>query len=285
MTNEITGDLADLRAEIDRIDSAIAALLAERQAVSARIGAAKGAGSPIIRPGREARVLRRLIAEVADKVEPVAVLRLWREIFAASTRAQAPLAVAVCAPTGERPLWELARNHFGGATPFLRVERPAQGLRAVLDDSAQAAVLPPPDDDVLWWVGLIESRPRLQVVAKLPFGVVPSSREVEEARGYVVGQLRPEPSDDDISLLALNAPVGLSRGRLRELLAEAGFAASWLGVTRPPASHEAWHLIEVDGFVADDDARLADLPRDYPREVERCVRIGAYARPYTLPDG
>jgi chorismate mutase / prephenate dehydratase len=271
--------LAELRRDIDRIDSAMVALLAERQAVSRRIGEVKAASDLLYRPGREARVLRRLVDEVAGKVDQAAVVGLWREIFAASTRTQGAFAVAVCAPTGERPIWDLARNHFGGATPLVRVERPAQALRALTDESVQVAVLPPPGDEVLWWTGLIEASPRLHVVARLPFGVFEKDGGNDGVEAFAVSPVWPDPSDADASLLAVNAPAGVSRGRLKDLLAEAGLESSPRAATRPPGSQEAWHLIEVDGFVEESDARLANLAREHGREVERCVRVGAFAKP------
>jgi chorismate mutase len=274
-------DLDDLRREIDRIDSALLALTAERREISARIGARKGDGANALRPGREAVVLRRLVDEAAGRLPTDALVRLWREIFACSIRAQGPFAVAVSAPTGDRPLWDLARAHFGHATPFRRVDRAAQALRDVAEQRVQAAVLPPPDDDALWWTGLIESQPRLHVVARLPFVASEPAGEADGGEGFVVTARPPDASGDDVSLVALSAGAQLSRGRLRDLLAEAGFAAGWRGATRPPGSHEAWHLIEVAGFLEADDARLRELVRDHPRDVERCVRIGAWARPFT----
>lgn len=281
MTQDDNDDLADLRGEIDRIDSALLALIRERCEVSVRIGDRKGSNGRAVRPGREATILRRLVTEAAGDVPADGLIRLWREIFALSIRAQGPFHVAVCAPTGARPLWDLARAHFGHATPFRRVDRAAQALREVAEDVVQVAVLPPPNDDVLWWTGLIESQPRLHVVARLPFVAADTGAEADGGEALVVCARGPDRSGDDVSLLALSADAQLSRGRLRDLLAKAGFEAAWRGATRPPGSEEAWHLIEVGGFLEADDARLRELARDHPREIQRCVRIGAWARPFS----
>lgn len=285
MTHDDAADLEGLRIEIDRIDSEMAALLAARQEVSARIGRLKSGAVDVMRPGREAQIVRRLVDEVHGRVAADAILRLWREIFAASSREQAALTVAVCAPTGERPLWDLARDHFGGVTSLQRVDRPPQALRALLDDSAQVAVLPAPSDDQLWWTGLIEASPRLSVVARLPFGVRQRTEPADPLEALVVGRMQPDASGDDVSLLAINASANLSRGRLRELIAEAGLEAAGRAVARPPSGDDAWHLVEVAGFVEPDHAIMRELAREYPREVDRCVRVGAYARPLPLDDG
>ncbi len=283
--NEANGDeLGRFRREIDRIDSELARLLAERQSVSERIGHLKTDDADVLRPGREAEILRRLVKELAGRVEPAAVLRIWREILAASARAQTPVCAAVCAPTGEREVWHLARDHFGGVTPLQRVDRPPQALRALFDDSAQVAVLPPPTDDLSWWTGLIESVPRLHVVARLPFGVQQQGESADYVEAFVVGRMLPDASGDDLSLVAINAAGSLSRGRLKELLAEVGLEATSRAATRPPASQEAWHLMEVDGYLDLEDQRLVELRHRFPREVERCVRVGAYARPLQLDE-
>lgn len=283
MNDSNGGDLVQLRGEIDRIDAALARLLAERQAVSASIGRFKTDEGDVLRPGREAQILRRLVNDLADRVEPAAVLRVWREILAASARAQTPFSAAVCAPTGEREMWDLARDHFGGVTPLQRVDRPPQALRALLDDSVHAAVLPPPSDDLLWWTGLIESVPRLHVVGRLPFGVPQQGEGGDYVEAFVVGRMLPDASGDDVTLLAVHAAGGLSRGRLKDLLADVGLEAASRAATRPPASQEAWHLMEIDGYLDLDDQRLVELRHRFPREIERSARIGAYARPMVLP--
>ena len=282
MTQDHSEDLAALRREIDRIDSALLALVVERRDVSARIGALKGAGGRALRPGREASVLRRLAGEAASGLPTEALVRLWREIFALSIRAQGAFTVSVCAPAAAPEPWDFARAHFGHATPFRRVERPAQALRDVAEDQAQAAVLPAPGDDVPWWTGLIDSHPPLHVVARLPLIAGEPGGDADGGEALVVAARPPDPSGDDVTVLAVAAAGELSRGRLREVLAEAGFEATWRGTTRPAGGAETWHLIDVAGFVDVDDPRLRELPRDHSREVERCARLGAWARPLAL---
>ena len=73
---------------------------------------------------------------------------------------------------------------------------------------------------------------------------------------------RPAPSGDDVSYVAVQSSDTISRDRIRSALAVAGIA-----VTGSVAWHDEngapgrWQLIEVDGFVAVDDERLARLRR------------------------
>jgi chorismate mutase len=272
--------LEHLRAEIDRIDQEILDLLVARSAVVRRIGEVKGDrvdGRPALRPAREAQILRRLAERASGRFPTAVLVRMWRELIAAQTRLQAPLSVAVFARDEGAPhVWDLARDHFGSTTPMVRVDRPIQALRALTEGAATVAVLPLPHDDESWWVSLMSDQDqRLRAFARLPF----VSSHGDEARALALGQLEIEASGDDLALLAIEAEAGLSRGRLRELLLAAGLNPGWASMWRPATPAQTLHLIEVEGFVADGDARVAELQKAAGGEVLRVVPVGGYARP------
>ena len=275
--------LEALRAEIDRIDREILDRLIERSAVVRRIAEVKGDrldGRSPLRPAREAQILRRLTARAGARFPAPVLVRMWRELIAELTRLQAPLAVAVFAPP-ERALqvWDLARDHFGSATNMVLVDRPIQALGALADGSATVAVLPLPSDDESWWVSLMSDHElRVRVFARLPF----VSTHAEEIRAFAIGRLEIEPSGDDLALLAIEAEPGLSRGRLRELLAAADLTPGWASTSRPAAPAPALHLVEVDSFVGAGDERLAEVQRAARAEILRVVPVGGYARPLSL---
>ena len=90
--------LEDLRREIDRIDRAIVDLLIERTDVVRAIGEVKGDradGRLAMRPAREAAILRRLVAQAGDRFPRRVLVRMWRELLAATTRQQTPVSLAV----------------------------------------------------------------------------------------------------------------------------------------------------------------------------------------------
>src|SRR4051812_5667942 len=74
--------LAALRGEIDRLDDQIHDLVMRRAEVVATLANSrvKGGASPL-RPGREAMILRRLLARHAGALPGGAVVRLWRGDF------------------------------------------------------------------------------------------------------------------------------------------------------------------------------------------------------------
>ncbi len=259
-------EIAALRAEIDAIDDAMHDLLMRRSAVVGRLAGsrAKGAGSPL-RPGREAAVLRRLLARHDGPLGRDRIVRIWREIFMASTAIQGAFSVAAFAPGEEAAL---AREHFGPITPMRVHPTPARALAAVSEGEASVAVLPLPaegeEGETAWWARL--DVPRLQVVARLPF--LPTQ---DGAGALVVAPVPPDASGRDRSLVLIEAEAHAARSRVLDALAAAGLPVSSLLLAR--AGEETLALAEVEGFLTADDDRLAALP------WARHTILGAYAAP------
>jgi chorismate mutase len=261
-------EIAALRAEIDALDDAMHDLLMKRSAVVARLAGsrAKGGATPL-RPGREAAVLRRLLARHAGPLARERLVRIWREIFMASTAIQGGFSVAVHAPSPQSGHARLAREHFGPIAAIRVHPTPARALAAVTDGEASVAVLPAPTEDAdgAWWARL--EVPKLQVVARLPFVAEPAGGP----GALVVAPVAPDPSGDDRTLLLVEAEAGAPRARIAAALAEAGLKAGALIVARVGSATLA--LAEIEGFLRADDARLASLP------WARRTILGAYAAP------
>lgn len=264
--------LVALRAEIDRLDDTLHDLLMDRAAIVTRLAASrvKPTGT-ILRPGREAAVLRRLLGRHSGPLPATTLVRLWREVFAASLALQDSFSIAVHAtvPAHKR----LTREHFGSLTPVRSHPTPARALAALAGGEVAAAVLPMPREDdppeAAWWVGLEATR--LAVVARLPF----FCEGEPEAEALVLAAGLPDPSGDDHSLLRLEPAGEASQARLAARLADAGFTLR--RVLRRRDSDPDRALVEVAGLVRLDDPRLAALAPD------RAKPLGAYAVPIRGP--
>jgi chorismate mutase len=83
-------ELAGCRGEIERIDDAIVALLAERMEIGKRTGELKRAvGLPILDPTREAAVIRRITEVARDAgLPPEPVREVFWQIVGMSRRSQ-----------------------------------------------------------------------------------------------------------------------------------------------------------------------------------------------------
>jgi hypothetical protein len=215
------------------------------------------------------------------------LVRLWRELFAATTAMQGRFVITVCeAEPDQGPhaqYVQTAREHFGALTP-LRIHRsPAQAIGEVSAGLATAAVLPMPVEEeaigTAWWTALLHrDDPRIHVVARLPFWAT-RPEGAPQVQALVVAAAAPDPSDDglgaDRSLVGLELPLEMSRARLSTALTAAGFAQGSTILRRDAGAQVAHALVEVEGYVTDADPRLAALP-DVLRPP---VVLGAYAVP------
>lgn len=272
----------DLRREIDDVDVAIHDLVMRRADLAQRIGAVKDLSRGIIRPAREAAILRRLCDRHGGPLPRAVLVRLWREMIAALTRLQGPLSVAVYAPDDRRALWDIARDHFGSATPITLVNTPFAAVRAVCDGTATVGVVPYPTDGETdpWWRFLSAEDPKLpRVVARLPF-CARGNGGAEEGDGLALAMVGLEPTEDDRTLISVEFAGDLSRGRLKEALESAGFkilAISGTAIPGNPAG--ALHLADAASFIDPADPRLAAAARRLAPQSARLSVIGGYAVP------
>lgn len=270
--------LAALRQELDGIDDALHALLMRRAAVVEQVGTTKHAVA--LRPGREAAILRRLLASHAGRFPAGSMVRLWREMFAGTTAMQAPFSLAVCDTDPAGAFAAAAREQFGMLTPLRSYRTPAQAIGEVSAGSAAAAILPMPAEGeppgLAWWTALLHrDDPRIHVCARLPFWAA-RPEGAPKVHALVVSAVPPDPSGEDRSLLGLELPLDASRARLSQILATAGLEAEHTILRRDAGAPTASALVDVAGFVADGDPRLSTLPA----VLRAPIVLGAYAAPY-----
>ncbi|WP_246696595.1 chorismate mutase [Methylobacterium planeticum] len=124
-------NLADLRAEIDRIDAEMHALLIQRGSIIDRLIAVKGtsASGSAFRPGREAAMMRRVAERHRGLLPLDTVEGIWRVIIATFTWVQAPFSVHADISGGDAPMRDSARFHFGFTVPY----RPHPTCAAVIE--------------------------------------------------------------------------------------------------------------------------------------------------------
>jgi chorismate mutase len=238
-------DLAALRAEIDTLDDGLHDLLMRRAAVVARLAASRAKGDgPAIRPGREAAILRRLLARHAGPLPRTALVRLWRELLAATTSMQGPLSVAAWLPEAGV---EVLRAHLGMAAPIRRFGTDAAALAAGQAGEASLVALPAAGR---WWRTHFPSR--LVVTARLPFFGTAAETV------FLLSTTPPDASGDERSLLRVPA------GRGEDGLEAAGLGGSVI------AREQDLVLVEVPGLLAAGDPRLASLG---------ATVLGGYAAP------
>lgn len=264
-----------LRRQIDQIDDEIHALIRARAAVVTQVAAAKAASAdggpaPAFRPGREAAVLRALVARHDGPFALTSLVRIWREIMSGMTRIQQDIAVAVHRPEkGDGAGWDIARDHFGLGMRYLPMRRAGDVVAAVRDGRAGVGVLAAPgeeDGEEPWWPMLAADSSDLpRIVLKLPFlrpaGGAPS-------RAHVAVTLPgPEPEAADACYLAIEAAPDASRDRVAGALKAAGVPVRSVFAAPGVAS---LYLAEADG---DRPAAIVDAA------IRQIHPIGGYPAP------
>ncbi len=267
-----TGGLPALRAELDRIDNTLHDLLIERAEVVQYV--ARSGKPAAFRPGREASILRRLIARHRGALPPVSLVRIWRELLAGTTSMQGGFSLAVCDSDQGASFTQLAREHFGALTPLRSYTSAGQALVDVSQGVASVAVLPYPSENDNWWIALLHHEPRLHIIGRLPFWR-PRPDGAPAAQAIVVASTAPDASGGDRSFLGMECDSDVSRARLSGELTTAGLKPETMVLVRQQGSPIANVLVEVDGYLADDDARLLRLGA----VLRRPIVLGSYAVP------
>ncbi|MBS0224594.1 MAG: chorismate mutase [Proteobacteria bacterium] len=273
--------LETLRQEIDAIDGELHGLIRRRASLVGQIASSKPAGGLAMRPGREARILRKRLATHDGAFPAAAIYRMWREMISAFALMQTKnLKIAVCRPADQPGYWDLARDHFGCQIPMVAYESPAQVLAEVRANPATVGILPAPieADTAAWWPLLASGEPTLpNVVARLPFLVMPNTR-ARDISAMMLARIEPEESGDDRALLVLQAPLGVSRNRIAGALAKAGLPA-FTSALDQLAGGVHHYLLELPGVIADGDERLCGLEKALELNRGSVAVIGAYAVP------
>ena len=227
-------DLTALRARLDELDDKIHDLLMDRARVVENV--ARSGKAAAFRPGREAAILRRLLARHSGKLPPRTLVRMWREMLAGTTAMQTAVSVAVFDPSGDGTLAALAREHFGFLTPVIAHQSIEAALHDVRTGAAVVAVLPFPTATAAWWPALTAAEARLHINARLPFWAS-RPKNIPSADALVVGPEAPDASGADRSFIAMPDRARLTDGGLI-----------------PHATHGT--VCEVEGMISDDDPRL-----------------------------
>jgi chorismate mutase / prephenate dehydratase len=275
-------DLKGLRRRLDEIDGKLQDLLIDRAEIVSLVAASKKDGNrPAYQPAREAEIIRRLVGRHRGALPVATLVRMWREMLAATVRLQSAFSVAVFAPADRPGFWDLARDHYGSNTPMSAYDTVDQVIRATGGRTGSVGVLPLPKagEPDPWWPHLLsadDNAPR--VVARLPFGARGSARADTDA--VAIGCGRQGESGLDRTLLGAEYSAAISLSRISELLSTVGLVCTF--VARSDRGKAAY-MIEVEGFVPVSDSRLDAFRSQLGAALGRLLPLGGYAVPLSSP--
>jgi chorismate mutase len=164
--------LADLRVEIDRIDTALHSLLMERGQIIDRlihVKAQQGGGSAF-RPGREADMMRRLVERHEGLLPVDTVETIWRIIISTFTYVQSNYAVHADISNGDAMMRDCCRFHFGFTVPFKTYQTTSAVIAAVKNSNGDLGLVPIEAGPAAgpWWAELTGPQAP-KIIARLPF--------------------------------------------------------------------------------------------------------------------
>ncbi len=136
----MSGDLDQLRAQIDALDDELAALVQRRARLAQAIGGLKG-GAPAYRPEREAQILRRVAARGDGPLPADALAAVFREVISACRGLEQAIRVSFLGPAGTFSE-QAVRRHFGGAVEAEPLPSIDEVFRRCESGEAQFAMVP-----------------------------------------------------------------------------------------------------------------------------------------------
>lgn len=147
-----TLDMLTIRTEIDRVDTALVNLIAERMELAQAVRRAKS-GVDVWRPSREESHIRELVHKASD-ISPDLVSRILAELTSASLSLQGPIQLHVSLAVDALSARTMVRDRFGAAIPTLSYPTESAALASAQADPEGVAVLPAPGGMHNWWTAL-----------------------------------------------------------------------------------------------------------------------------------
>ncbi len=240
--------LEAVRARIDAIDVQLLALVDERAGLAVQVAAAKAAAGEAdkfaLRPGREAQLLRSLLAKPRKAARPSLVVRIWRELIGDSLSRQGAFHISVFGGRESGRAVEGARLRFGAAPALRQVAKPEDALAAAKTPGGVAVLSLASESP--WW-GRLLAEPKLKVFAALP-----CLASWGPLAALAVAQVDVEPTGSDITYWVTDAPG--SGPAIEEALGRDGVAGDLI------AEAGGLKLFALLGFYQTGDERLARAP-------------------------
>ena len=144
MDDSLQNRLRPIRERIDALDEQILELLNQRAKAALEVGEVKQAfdsAGPVLKPEREAMVIRRLQALNKGPFTDQAVEAVWNQVISTCRGLESTLTVAYLGPQGSFSE-QAALEHFGHAITPLRCNSFDEVFRAVEAGQANAGMVP-----------------------------------------------------------------------------------------------------------------------------------------------
>lgn len=196
-----------LRQKIDALDEQILALLRERMDCVEEVGALKHAQKDqgnFIRPGREAAMLRRLLAQADPRYPAEAITTIWRLLIAASLKLEQSLTLVLPKPLLPAHAEEFILPFYGSFLARKEAHSAKAALQLCAEKPHHIALFPfPAPGPAPAWCHALAASP-LHAFAALPFG---SPTPHATPTLLAVGMVEPCRAPDHVELILENHTI------------------------------------------------------------------------------
>ena len=243
-------DLSEARKEIDEVDLKILRLLMRRAEIVDDVRAAKLATNTVAyRPGREAQVLRRLATLHKGNFPLAALIRIWREIMAASVAMQQEFSCAFCdfeAGGAEA----LVKDNFGVMTQMSKYASPDEVIRAVKNGECSVGLLPKPiqNERRPWWQHFyFDLEHELRIC-----GSAFSGNNFSSPEALIIGKVPPEETGADSTYFVIEHDRSFEELEAGKIFGEP--LMDCVSVAGPTIGGDSAHfsLLKMKGFYLED---------------------------------
>ncbi len=285
---EFENKLQAYRDEIDAIDDKMIDLLNQRAKIVEKVGELKAeyaSGKSIIRPGREATMVRRMVKLSKGKFPKAAIASLWRTIIAGSSNIEEHQKISVFAGSdkNEHYYW-LAREYFGSYSAINRNSTAGRVISDVTEGRANVGVLPmPQDDEENWWAMLADLADKsIKIYAKIPL-LEGKGAARNNVSAMAIGKIEPENTGDDTTVLCVKLADNVSRTKINTAFAKVNLKANLTAPTTLDGKVENFmYIFEVPEFLTADDSRISLFKKELDKSLHSITILGAYANALKL---
>lgn len=234
-------DIAHVRQEIDRVDTALLGLIAERLDLAAEVRRSKS-GVGVWRPSREESHVRDLALRAGDTPSEL-VSTIMAELMSASLALQGPMRLHIALEGDALSAWSLVRDRFGAALPTVNYPTASAALGAAASEAEAVAVVNAPGGMTRWWTALCHggAMDNLHILAALP-----RTGECEWPKAVAVAETDIAPSGSDRTLIAV-------------LDHEAEALKTAITGLHMQTDSGPYQLYVSNDYIAPDDARVTEI--------------------------
>lgn len=255
--NDTPKTLDDLRHEIDRIDEEMHRLLIERGGIIDALVRVKRTGETgsAFRPGREADMMRRLVARHSGRLPFSAIENIWRTIISGFTHVQAPYGVHVDMSSDAAGMRDLARFQMGFDVPLVAHDSADAVVAAVSASQGDLGLIGLGVTRSPWWLNIGPGRP--QVMARLPFLIYPDRPAATPA--VVIAKPLGDAAVDEVAVIAADFAAAPPPGMF-EVITEVLGGDRWRGLVALPSARVPEGAVRVGSYAQPIDLAIAAAP-------------------------